>query len=68
MGVRLNLGAILVLGRPRAHVPRYAAAMLGVYASAAAILLASLVLGRALLHLLGRTGRPGSRGRSASRR
>jgi hypothetical protein len=29
--------------------------MLGVYASAAAILLASLVLGRALLHLLGRT-------------
>src|SRR5919198_6043698 len=29
--------------------------MLGVYASAAATLLASLVLGRALLHLLGRT-------------
>jgi O-antigen ligase len=29
--------------------------MLSVYASAAAILLASLVLGRALLHLLGRT-------------
>ncbi len=29
--------------------------MLGVYASAAAILLASLVVGRALLHLLGRT-------------
>src|SRR5436309_6000516 len=29
--------------------------MLGVYASAAAILLASLVLGRALLHVLGRT-------------
>src|SRR5204862_5714549 len=32
-----------------------AAAMLGVYASAIAILLASLVLGTALLHLLGRT-------------
>src|SRR5919109_1339002 len=29
--------------------------MVGVYASAAAILLASLLLGRALLHLLGRT-------------
>jgi hypothetical protein len=29
--------------------------MLGVYASAAAVLLASLVVGRALLHLLGRT-------------
>ncbi len=29
--------------------------MLSVYASAAAILLASLVVGRALLHLLGRT-------------
>ncbi len=29
--------------------------MLGVYASAAAVLLASLVIGRALLHLLGRT-------------
>ena len=29
--------------------------MLSVYASAAAILLASLVVGRALLHVLGRT-------------
>ena len=35
--------------------PGYAAAMLGVYASAAAILLASVVLGSALLGLLGRT-------------
>ena len=42
--------------------------MLGVYASAAAILLASLVLGGALLHLLGRTEPPGSRGRSDSPR
>src|SRR5439155_6472632 len=39
----------------RKPTPSYAAAMLGVYASAAAILLASLVLGRALLRLLGRT-------------
>ena len=39
--------------------------MLSVYASAAAILLASLVLGRALLHLLGRTAGDlaGGRGR-----